>query len=164
MKKLFLVTGIALGLLLGACGGEESKEDSSKKTDSNSSGGSKKLVAKENVPYEDPNQGLTNIKFEEIVHDFGLVPAVSENKHVFKFTNTGTEPLIIKDAKASCGCTIPKKPEEPIPPGGEGELEVVFKPKPTQAGTTVNKTVTVTANIPGGTTIVKIKADVAQAM
>lgn len=165
MKKIIALGGMAAALLLTACGGEETKEDKSKTSNSGSSDTApKKLVAKDNVPYEDPNKGLTNIKFEEVVHDFGTVPAVSENKHIFKFTNTGREPLIIKDAKASCGCTIPKKPEKPIPPGEEGELEVVFKPKTGQAGTTVNKTVTITANIPGGSTIVKIKADVAQAM
>ncbi len=164
MKKYVVLTGIALGLVLGACGGEETKEGSEKSGKNSNSGEKKNLVAKDNVPYEDPNKGVTNIQFEEVVHDFGTVPAVSENKHIFKFTNTGKEPLIIKDAKASCGCTIPKKPEEPIAPGAEGELEVVFKPKPNQAGSTVNKTVTITANIPGGTTIVKIKADVAQAM
>ena len=164
MKKVLVLSGMALALVFTACGGEESAEDEAKKSGNKANGGSQQLVAKENVPYEDPNKGLTNIQFEEVVHDFGTVPAVSENKHVLKFTNTGTEPLVIKDAKDSCGCTIPKKPEEPIAPGEQGELEVVFKPKPNQAGSTVNKTVTITANIPGGTTIVKIKGDVAQAM
>lgn len=165
MKKILILGGIAAALVFTACGGEETKEESGKSTNNGTTdGGPKKLVAKDNVPYEDPNKNLTNIQFEEIVHDFGSVPAVSENKHVFRFTNTGNNPLVIKDAKASCGCTIPKKPEKPIPPGEEGELEVVFKPKPNQAGTTINKTVTITANIPGGSTIVKIKADVAQAM
>ncbi|MCB0476702.1 MAG: DUF1573 domain-containing protein [Crocinitomicaceae bacterium] len=163
MKKIFVLGGMAAALLISACGGEESKEEKSNTTSGESTGG-KKLVAKENVPYEDPNKNLTNIRFDEVVHDFGTVPAVSENKHIFKFTNTGNVPLVVKDAKASCGCTIPKKPEKPIPPGEEGELEVIFKPKPGQEGTTVNKTVTVTANIPGGSTIVKITADVAKAM
>lgn len=162
MKKAFVLMGIAGALLITACGGEEKSEETAKtesKGNKGSQGGSK-LVAADNVPYEDPNKNLTNIRFEEMVHDFGKVGPKSENKHTFKFTNTGNVPLIIKDAKASCGCTIPKKPEEPIPPGEEGEMEVIFKPKPGQEGTVVNKTVTVTANIPGGTTIVKITADV----
>ncbi|MEZ4936981.1 MAG: DUF1573 domain-containing protein [Crocinitomicaceae bacterium] len=163
MRRLFVLGGIAAMLTITACGGEESKEENVQSTGGENHSG-KSIVAKENVPYEDPNKNLTNIRFEEIVHDFGTVPAVSENKHIFKFTNTGNVPLVIKDAKASCGCTIPKKPEKPIPPGEEGELEVIFKPKPGQEGTTVNKTVTVTANIPGGSTIVKITADVAPAM
>lgn len=160
MKKIVFLA-LALSLVVGACGGEEKNENSKKEESKTEQQGSGKLVAKSNVPYEDPNKDLTNIRFDEIVHDFGKVPAVSENKHMFKFTNTGSVPLIIKDAKASCGCTVPKKPEEPVMPGEEGEIEVVFKPKPSQAGTVINKTVTITANIPGGTTIVKIKADVA---
>jgi hypothetical protein len=164
MKKVFVLGGLAIALAIGACGGEESKEEVNMPAqEGKKSEGKSKLVAKSDVPYEDPNKNLTNIQFEEVVYDFGTVPAVSENKHFFKFKNTGQLPLVIKDAKASCGCTIPTKPEKPIPPGEEGEIEVVFKPKPTQAGTTVNKTVTITANIPGGSTIVKIKGDVEEA-
>lgn len=46
--------------------------------------------------------------------------------HVFKFKNTGTEPLIISNARGSCGCTVPTWPKDPIAPGASGEVKVDF--------------------------------------
>jgi|SRR5690554_644485 len=96
------------------------------------------------------------------VYDFGNIPKETPVSTVFKIRNTGTNPLIINDAKASCGCTVPRKPEEPIMPGDEGELEVTFESNPGQAGAPMNKTVTVTANIPGSTQMVTIKGMVSK--
>lgn len=44
----------------------------------------------------------------------------------FRFRNTGTKPLVIASVNASCGCTVPEKPEEPIAPGGEGVIKAKF--------------------------------------
>jgi hypothetical protein len=104
----------------------------------------------------------TTIKYDEEVFDFGEVIYPSENKHTFRFKNTGNEPLTIISAKASCGCTIPKKPEEPVMPGEYGELEVVFKPKQGQQGQRVTKRVTVIANTVPKETYINIIADVLQ--
>ncbi|MBL4577586.1 MAG: DUF1573 domain-containing protein [Flavobacteriales bacterium] len=83
--------------------------------------------------------------FTEDLHDFGTIKQNSiGNQHTFTFTNTGTNPLIISNAKGSCGCTVPKWPKEPIPPGGTGTIEVEYKPG-SQKGNQ-KKTVTVTAN------------------
>jgi hypothetical protein len=87
----------------------------------------------------------------------------TDNKHVFKVKNTGTNPLIISDASASCGCTVPKKPEKPIEPGGTGEIEVIFSPKPGQTGTQT-KTVTVKSNTNPSITTLTISAEVVEAM
>lgn len=57
------------------------------------------------------------IKFEEISHNFGNVIEGEIAKYDFKFTNTGTEPLVLSNVQASCGCTTPKWPREPIAPG-----------------------------------------------
>jgi len=84
-----------------------------------------------------------------------------ENTFTFVLTNTGDHPLIVEEAKASCGCTVPKKPEAPIPPGETGELEVTFKPKPSQKGP-VTKTVTVTSNSDPRQKVLRIKATVQQ--
>lgn len=102
----------------------------------------------------------TTFTVNEEVHDFGIVEKGSSNNFTFLITNTGDAPLIIEKAKASCGCTVPKKPEDPIMPGKTGELEVTFKPKPNQ--TNVTKNVTVTANTDPRDTILKIKATVQQ--
>jgi len=100
----------------------------------------------------------TSIQFAEMEHDFGNIEQNSRNPHVFSFTNTGEHPLIISKAKGSCGCTVPSYPREPIPPGGTGEIEVVYSP-----GTQKNqqmKTVTITANTEPETTILRIRANV----
>ena len=110
----------------------------------------------ENVPQ--PAGPKTSIQFPVIAHDFGKVKQNSENKHVFKFTNTGKEPLLISDAKGSCGCTVPEYPKEPIAPGATGEIQVVYKPGSQQGNQT--KTVTVTANTDPPQTLLNISADV----
>jgi hypothetical protein len=93
-------------------------------------------------------------------HDFGIIPKETPVSKVFKIKNTGNNPLIISDAKASCGCTVPKRPQEPIAPGDTGELEVTFTSNPGQEGTRINKTITVSANIPGGMKLLTIKGEV----
>ena len=60
-------------------------------------------------------------------------------------TYRGNKPLIISNVSASCGCTMPKKPEKPIAPGKSDVIEVVFKSKPSMKNE-IKKTITVTAN------------------
>jgi hypothetical protein len=64
--------------------------------------------------------------FEKESHDFGIVTNGEKVKYEFRFKNTGKTPLIISNAEASCGCTVPEYPREPIVPGGEGTISVVF--------------------------------------
>lgn len=91
-----------------------------------------------------PTGPTTTIAFEESEYDFGTVKAGEKVRHVFKFKNTGSEPLIISNAKGSCGCTVPNWPREPIPPGGEGEIVVEFDSKGKRGKQ--NRKVTITAN------------------
>lgn len=109
-----------------------------------------------------PNKptGTTSIEYMEIQHDFGTVKYPSENLYTFKFKNTGNVPLIIESANASCGCTIPNKPEDPILPGQIGELDVIFSPKEGQQGELVTKNITVIANTDPAQTYLEIKANV----
>ncbi len=102
---------------------------------------------------------LTELKFTEEVFDFGNLTDGEKASHVFKFKNTGKEPLLISNAKGSCGCTVPKWPKEPIAPGGSGEIEVTFDSKGKKGAQTKN--VTITANTEPANTIIKIKAEVA---
>ncbi|MCB0371914.1 MAG: DUF1573 domain-containing protein, partial [Muricauda sp.] len=60
------------------------------------------------------------IEFKSETIDYGDIDKGSDGVRVFEFTNTGTAPLVISDVRSSCGCTIPKKPEEPIMPGKTG--------------------------------------------
>ncbi len=107
---------------------------------------------------EKPAGPKTEISFQDTNHDFGVINQDSENKKVFTFTNTGSEPLIIENAKGSCGCTVPKYPKEPIAPGATGEIEVVYKPGKQKNKQTKN--VTITANTDPSKTILTINADV----
>ncbi len=69
------------------------------------------------------------ITFDTKVHDFGTILAKNGSVTTeFTFTNTGTAPLSIIDAKASCGCTRPMFPEKPVAPGAKGKIKVSFNP------------------------------------
>ncbi len=91
-----------------------------------------------------PAGPTTTIEFEETTYDFGTIKQGEKASHVFKFRNTGNEPLIISNAKATCGCTVPHWPKDPIAPGETGEIEVVFNSK--GKSNKQNKKVTITAN------------------
>ncbi|MEZ4739667.1 MAG: DUF1573 domain-containing protein [Flavobacteriales bacterium] len=104
------------------------------------------------------NTPKTTVNFAEYEHDFGNIKQDSENKKIFTFTNTGKEPMIIETANGSCGCTVPNYPKAPIPPGGTGEIEVVYKPGKQENAQT--KTVTVIANTEPKETTLRIKANV----
>src|SRR2546421_406895 len=61
---------------------------------------------------------LTSMKFDRTTHDFGRINEGEMVRAIFKFTNTGKNPLIINRAQGSCGCTVPRWPEHPIKVGG----------------------------------------------
>ena len=109
---------------------------------------------------EERKASQTTMEVTPNVHDFGVIEKETPVSTIFTVKNTGDQPLTINDAKASCGCTVPRKPEKPILPGETGELEVTFTSKPNQAGQNITKTVTITANIPNSTKIVTIKGKV----
>lgn len=109
-------------------------------------------------PSQSESRAKTTIKFAEMNHDFGGIEQNSKHTKVFKFTNTGSEPLIIENASGSCGCTVPTYPKEPIAPGKTGEIEVVYSPGTQQGAQT--KTVTITANTEPITTTLNISANV----
>ncbi|MFZ1750416.1 MAG: DUF1573 domain-containing protein [Saprospiraceae bacterium] len=95
-----------------------------------------------------PTGPLTTIKFDEETYNWGKVMDGEKVTHVYKFKNTGTEPLIISNAKGSCGCTVPDWPKDAIAPGKSGEIKVIFDStgKGGVGGKEDTKKVTVTAN------------------
>lgn len=105
---------------------------------------------------------LTSIEFEEDTYDFGEIMEGEKVVHLYKFKNTGKEPLVISNAKGSCGCTVPEWPREPIPVGGSGEIRVQFdsKGKGKVGGATQAKKVTLTANTDPANTFLNIKGKV----
>lgn len=105
-----------------------------------------------------PAGATTTVAFAETTHEFGTIAEGEVVEHTFTFTNTGNTPLIIQDAQTTCGCTVPKKPEAPVPPGETGEIQVRFDSQG-KAGVQ-NKAVTITANTEPATTRLFIKANV----
>ena len=69
---------------------------------------------------------LPKIKFDKETFDFGVIIQGEKVSHIFKYKNTGGSDLIIREVKASCGCTVVKFSKDPLPPGQEGTVEVVF--------------------------------------
>lgn len=70
--------------------------------------------------------GEAEIKFEKTNHNFGSFPETEKVTCTFKFTNTGDNMLVIHQAIASCGCTVPQYPKQPIKPGESGEIKVTY--------------------------------------
>ncbi len=67
------------------------------------------------------------ISFKEKSIDFGDIMQGDEVSHTFELTNSGKAPLIISNVAATCGCTVPSWPREPIAPGTSAEIKVVFR-------------------------------------
>ncbi len=70
--------------------------------------------------------GYPVIRFDTTYHDFGTLIQGEQVSFTFKFANTSTSNLIINDAYSTCGCTVPDYSKEPLAPGKEGKIEVVF--------------------------------------
>ncbi|MFN8324870.1 DUF1573 domain-containing protein [Flavobacterium sp.] len=92
--------------------------------------------------------------------DYGTVTKDEDSGvRSFEFTNTGDEPLIIKNVQSSCGCTVPSKPTEPIQPGQTGKIDVKYNMNPGP----IRKTITVetnAVNVEEGRVALKIKGEV----
>jgi len=109
-------------------------------------------------PVEKPaNPNAPEITFEETSHDFGTIQKGEDCTHDFKFKNTGKEPLILANCQASCGCTAPSCPKEPIAPGASGSVKVKYDSNRVGVFT---KTVTVTSNAKNSPVTLSIKGKV----
>ncbi len=106
----------------------------------------------------EPAPGNAKMEFEKNEHDFGIISQEKNVEYTFKFKNTGSEPLIISEAKGSCGCTVPSYPKEPVPVGGMGEITVSFDPKGKKG--VQRKTVTITANTTPNRTTLNVVSDI----
>lgn len=100
---------------------------------------------------------VAKIEFKDTTIDYGTINKGDNGVRTFEFTNTGDAPLIITKVSSSCGCTVPKKPEEPIMPGQTGEIEVKYD---TQRVMPIRKTITVLSNAETPTVSLKIKGEV----
>jgi hypothetical protein len=108
------------------------------------------------------NESLSNFfmaKFtwKATTHDFGKIVQGKPVSSEFTFKNTGSIPLVISNVQGSCGCTVTDYTKEAVAPGKEGMVKATFNSARTGV---FSKTVTVTANIEGGTEVLTIKGEV----
>ena len=103
-------------------------------------------------------EGMPAFTFDKEEHDFGILIDGEKVTFSFRFTNSGDKPLIISNAKGSCGCTVPNYPKEPIAPGNSSYIDVTFDSK----GRTgkQSKAVTITANTNPNTKVIRINSEV----
>ena len=122
MKKLVFIFGAAL--FMTACNQADKKADQTGTTNNTSTDtGVAKLPEANNADTEN----YTTIEWIDNVNQ--SLPKVKEGEIVevtFRFKNTGTKPLVVENVSASCGCTVPEKPEEPVMPGKEGLIKAKF--------------------------------------
>ncbi len=144
MKKIAV---FLLSATFFACSNQEQNDKLS--TDEVSVGASANSSEKGNLP---------EIKFTEEVFDFGRITQGERVSHAFVFKNTGNKNLIISGASGSCGCTVPEWPKEPIKPGAEGKINVVFNSEGKSG--LQEKTITIVTNCEPATRIVRIKTEI----
>lgn len=102
---------------------------------------------------------INALKFESEVHDFGTIPEGPSAEYEFVFTNAGNEPIIIQQARPSCGCTTPSWSKDPVLPGKTGSIKAVYSTQGRPNAFT--KTISVVTNL--GTKVLTIKGNVEKA-
>lgn len=96
--------------------------------------------------------------FEEDTYNFGDIQQGKKVEHIFSFKNSGNQPLAISNIITTCGCTAPSWPKDPVQPGKEGEIKVIFN----SAGKIgkQNKIITILSNSVNGRDRITIQANV----
>jgi hypothetical protein len=141
MKRVLFSSVVVVSIMLASCGGGEESADQGQTE-----------ITTENV------ESTTSIAYAEEMFDFGSITEGEKVTHVFNFTNTGDADLVIVSAKGSCGCTVPEWPKEPIAPGAEGKISVVFNSEGKKG--MQNKRVSIVANTEPATTAITLKGEV----
>lgn len=101
------------------------------------------------------NTGMPIVKFDKTEHDFGVINEGEVVETTFEIENVGTADLVITNAFATCGCTVPEWPKEPIKPKEKGLLKVSFDSNGRQ--NKQSKSITITTNTENGSEVVSIK-------
>lgn len=117
--KLFIIATILSFSLLG-CKNNNDKNPNDGEINAKDVNNPKSASSKSDM------RDLPEFNFPVKEYNFGTVIQGEKVAYTFTFTNSGGSELIINNVKASCGCTTPKWTKQPIPPGDEGEIEIVF--------------------------------------
>ena len=144
MKKTLLFIGVLMMAACGPDGGDKELNTDDIKVNASADGKT--------------NEDLPEMTFSEDEFDFGMITQGEKVSHAFIFKNTGKTNLIISGASGSCGCTVPEWSKEPIEPGKEGKINVVFNSEGKRSKK--KKTVTIVTNCEPATRVVRIKAEI----
>lgn len=98
-----------------------------------------------------------SIIFDKLEYDYGTIEKGSDGNCEFTFTNKGQKPLVLSNVRASCGCTVPTWPKEPVNPGKTGVIKVRYN---TARAGSFNKSITVNSNAANSTVRLRIKGKV----
>ncbi|MFA6259974.1 MAG: DUF1573 domain-containing protein [Bacteroidia bacterium] len=136
---------IALGLLTAACGNSNKPQKASTDAVFNEASADTSQTSDKGVP------AITWVK---VMHDFGKITQGEKAEYSFKFTNTGSGQLLISNAVATCGCTVPQYSKEPINPGESGFIKVIFDSE--KRLDRFEKSITITSNTSPAETVLYI--------
>ena len=104
------------------------------------------VTASEPLAFTAAPEKQAEIKFDTLRHDFGTFSEKDSEQHcTFQFTNVGNAPLVINQAFASCGCTVPTYTKDPIQPGDTGRIDVTYNGRGKSPGHFA-KTITIRSN------------------
>jgi hypothetical protein len=104
------------------------------------------------------NKNAPDMTFEQDEFNFGTVKQGEKVTHIFAFTNTGKEPLIITNAAGSCHCTVPEWPKDPVLKGQKATIKVVFDSSGKSG--MQDKTVTIQSNAKTNPKVIHMKGTV----
>jgi len=107
MRKIVIIAFVLIAIIASYCGNSTSRNAG-------------------NSGLQPSDTGTVKLIFKEYEHNFGKIAEGEKIGYIFAFENKGTNNLVIASVTTSCGCTVPKYDTKPIPPGGNGKLEVVF--------------------------------------
>jgi hypothetical protein len=138
MRKIIILSLVISALITSYCGSGTGKNSARSSSDTSA--------------------GTSEIVFREYQHDFGKVAEGEKISYTFTFNNKGTADIVLSSATTTCGCTVPKYDKKPIPPGGNGNLEVVFDTSGRNGMQT--KIITVKSNALTPVVLLKITAEV----
>ncbi len=134
MKKVISILALSSWLLLFGCSPSNTKADAI--------------------------QDAATIEFETVQHDFGTIPQGGNGTFEFVFKNTGKVPLILKNVRSSCGCTVPQWPRDPVGKGEKGVIKVIYN---TRITGNFSKSISVYSNADKTPVVLKIRGKVEEA-
>ena len=159
MKKIAIhyILGFALAFMLFSCDSKNASQ-TAENTATASLPASNESVPPTATPNTNATAEVAKMEFDKIQHDFGNLKEGDVVKHTYKFKNVGTVPLVISNVQVQCGCTTPSYTKTPVPPNGEGTIELQFDSS-NKSGPQ-HKTATILANVEGGQTQLVLTATV----